>query len=363
MSKETNDLSEIRARKKSHLAICTQPSLYPIEGKGAGFEAVHFIHDALPEVSESEVDTSASFLGVRLPVPFFISCMTGGAEEGALMNRKLAEAAQELGIPMGLGSIRALMENPQVFGDFHIKPFAPGVPVLANISAVQVRDGDARQLFDVLQRLEVQALVVHVNPAQELFQPEGDRDFRGLKEAIALLCSRSPMPVIVKEVGFGIRPSLARELLAAGAAYVDLAGAGGTDWILVETWRLSEEERSRAAEFRDWGIPSALLLASFRGRQARLLASGGLRTGVDAAKAMALGAELCGFALPVVREAAAGGAEAVVRFFRDLERALRTVMVLTGSRSIKDLRAGKLWLDPALKAAVDTFSQEESRGA
>ncbi len=363
MSKETNDLSEIRQRKKSHLAICTQPSRYPIEGRGAGFEAVHFIHDALPEVSESEIDTSTEFLGARLPVPFFISCMTGGAEEGALMNRKLAEAAQELGIPVGLGSIRALMENPEVFEDFHIKPLAPGVPVLANISAVQVRDGNERQLFDALERLEVQALVVHVNPAQELFQPEGDRDFRGLKEAIAGLCSRSPLPVIVKEVGFGIRPSLARELLAAGAAYIDLAGAGGTDWIMVEAWRLSEEERSRADDFRDWGIPTAMLLAAFRGRQARLLASGGLRTGVDAAKAMALGAELCGFALPVIREAAAGGTGAVVRFFRRLESALRTVMVLTGSRSIADLRAGKVWLDPVLKAAIDSFTQGESRGA
>jgi len=283
--------------------------------------------------------------------------MTGGSEGGFRANRQLAEAAQELGIPVGLGSIRVLFRSPELLPHFRIKPLAPDVPVLANIGAVQVRDGDPAAFFDLLERLEVQALVVHLNAGQELFQPEGDRDFRGLRQAIARLCGRARLPVIVKETGFGIGPGLARELLDAGVAYVDLAGAGGTNWITVESFRLPEEERPAAAEFADWGLPTAVLLASFGGSQDRLLASGGLKTGMDAAKSLALGAELAGLALPVIRAVVAGGAEAVVRLFRGLERTLRAIMVMTGSRNLADLRRGTTWLEPSFAAAVQSFSR------
>ena len=324
---------------------------------------MRFLHDALPEIAAEELDTSVIFCGARSALPFFISCMTGGSEGGFRANRELAAAAQELGIPVGLGSIRVLLENPDLFRHFDIKPLAPDVPVLANISAVQVRDGDVAALLEVVERLRAHAIVVHLNPGQELFQPEGDRDFRGLLDAIARLCARSPVPVIVKETGFGILPRRARELFEAGAAYVDVAGAGGTNWISVESYRLSDEEQATAEEFQDWGIPTAALLAAFGGGQERLLASGGIRTGMDAAKALALGAEMAGLALPAIRAVAEGGAKAVVKLFRRMEMTLRMVMILTGSRSVADLRRGTVWLEPALKQAAQALAEADHSGA
>ena len=342
-------------RKEKHLTICTDPSRFPVEGGDAGFSGVRFVHNALPEAAEAELDTTESFLGQRVALPFFISCMTGGSEGGFKANRRLAAAAQELRIPVGLGSIRVLLENPDLFPHFHVKSIAPDVPVLANISAVQVRDGDIPALLAVVQRLEAQALVVHLNVGQELFQPEGDRDFRGLKQAIARLCEASRLPVIVKETGFGIVPSLVRELLRIGVAYVDLAGAGGTNWVTVESYRVPQEQRRVAQEFADWGVPTALLLAGCRTSRDRLLASGGIRGGMDAAKAIAMGAVLAGMALPVIRAVVSGGAEAVVKLYRRLEKTLRIVMLMTGSRTTADLRRGTVWLDPALSSSVESF--------
>ena len=277
-----------------------------------------------------------------------------------MANKALVAAAQMLGIPVGLGSIRVLTRTPDLFAHFHLKLLAPDVPVIANIGAVQVRDGDIGALLALLERLEVQALAVHLNPGQELFQPGGDRDFRGLKEAIARLRERCRLPLIVKETGFGITPTHVRDLFKAGAAYVDLAGGGGTNWISVESYRLPEEERAVALEFADWGLPTALLLASFGGSVGHLLASGGIRTGMDAAKALAMGADLAGFALPVIREATRGGAEAVVSFFRRLERTLRTVMLLTASRTVQDLRKGRTWSEPGFTAALESFRKSSA---
>ncbi len=280
--------------------------------------------------------------------------MTGGSEAGLEVNRELAKAAQATGLPVGLGSFRVLFEHPELDGQFRLKSLAPDVPVLANLGAVQVRDRPQAEVLEWLRRLEVQALVVHLNPGQELFQPEGDRDFRGLRQAVARLCEHSPVPVIVKETGFGILPSLVRELLDAGAAYVDLAGAGGTNWIRVEAYRLGGDERAAAEEFADWGLPTAVLLGALQGTE-RVLASGGLRGGLDAAKAVALGAHLAGMALPFIREVCAGGAEAVIRLVRRLETSFRSAMLLTGSRTLKDLRRGVLWAEPAFTSAVEAL--------
>ncbi|MGA2613362.1 MAG: type 2 isopentenyl-diphosphate Delta-isomerase [Spirochaetia bacterium] len=351
---------ETGSRKAGHLEICTDPSRFSIEGAGGGFEGIRFVHIALPELSETELDTGTDFLGHHLKLPFFISCMTGGSEGGFRANKELARAAEALGIPVGLGSMRVLLEDRELFKHFNMKPLAPSVPLLANIGAVQIRDMERPAIYELLNRLEAQALVIHINPGQELFQPEGDRDFRGLKEAIARVCDECPLPVIVKETGFGIAPHLTRELLASGAAYVDLAGAGGTNWILVESYRFPEQENSAASQFAQWGIPTAVLLASFGGRQIRLLASGGVRGGMDAAKALAMGAHLVGFALPVIREVAAGGAEAVIGFFRKLEMTLRSTMLLTGSRDIPSLRRAATWREPGFSAQLHAFLRAEA---
>jgi isopentenyl-diphosphate delta-isomerase type 2 len=312
------------------------------------------VHRALPELAAGQIDTTCRFLEHDLRLPLFISCMTGGSEEGLEVNRELARAAQASGLPVGLGSFRVLFEHPERAAQFQLKGLAPQVPVLANLGAQEVRDRPQAEIFEWLRRLEVQALVVHLNAGQEFFQPEGERDFRGLKQAIARLCERSPVPVIVKETGFGILPSAVRELLDAGAAYVDLAGAGGTNWIRVEAYRLAGEQRAAAEEFADWGLPTAVLLGALRGNE-RVLASGGLRSGLDAAKAVALGARLAGMALPFVRAVSTGGAEAVIGLVRQLELSFRAAMLLTGSRTLQDLRRGVLWEDPAFTAAVQSL--------
>jgi isopentenyl-diphosphate delta-isomerase type 2 len=358
VSTDTPSNSTIGFRKEKHLAICTAPARFQVEGGSSGFSGLRFLHRALPELSAALIDPSCRFLEHDLRLPLFISCMTGGSEAGLQVNRELARAAQAAGLPVGLGSFRVLFERPELDGQFRLKGLAPDVPVLANLGAVQVRDRPPAEVHEWLRRLEVQALVVHLNPGQELFQPEGDRDFRGLKQAVARLCEHSPVPVIVKETGFGILPSLACELLDAGAAYVDLAGAGGTNWIRVESYRLSGAERAAAEEFADWGLPTAVLLGALQGTKpaaGRVLASGGLRSGLDAAKAVALGAQLAGMALPFIRAVCTGGAEAVIELVRRLELSFRSAMLLTGSRTLNDLRRGVLWAEPGFTSAVEAL--------
>ena len=307
------------------------------------------------------IDLQTDFLGHTVAAPIFISCMTGGSKRGFFANRKLAEAAREKRVAVGMGSIRILFDHPELFEHFHLKALAPDVPVLANIGGAQIRDGEHGKLFELLRKLEVDGLVVHLNPGQELFQPEGDRNFRGIKDSIARLCDGAPVPIIVKETGFGIRPGLVADLLKRGVRYVDVAGAGGTNWVTVEAYRLPEHERAEPAEFADWGIPTAVILACLGDHDGRILASGGVRSGLDVAKSLALGAHAAGLALPLIREVVAGGAEAVVRYLDRLENTLRSVLVLTGSRNAAELRAGKFWMDPAFADSVSAFRAAEQR--
>jgi isopentenyl-diphosphate delta-isomerase len=353
--------SGIGFRKENHLSICADASRFSVEGNSTGFESVHFIHDAAPEISSDQIDLQTDFLGHTVAAPIFISCMTGGSDRGFFANRELAKAAKQKRYAVGMGSIRILFDHPELFEHFRLKALAPDVPVLANIGGAQVRDEEHGRLFELLKRLEVDSLVVHLNPGQELFQPEGDRDFRGIKDSIARLCEGSPVPIIVKETGFGIRPGLVSELLAKGVRYVDVAGAGGTNWVTVEAYRLPEQEREEPAEFADWGIPTALILASLGDHGGKILASGGVRTGLDVAKSIALGAHAAGLALPLIRRVVAGGAEAVVRYLDRLENTLRSVLILTGSRTTADLRAGRIWLDPAFTDSVSAFRTAEQR--
>jgi isopentenyl-diphosphate delta-isomerase type 2 len=360
MSPENNPLSETETRKESHIVICTEPERFSVEGPGAGFEALHFIPEALPEMSEGDIDTTLTFLDHPVSLPIFISCMTGGSEKGIVANEELARAAQRAGIAVGMGSIRVLFEKPEVFSHFHLKPLAPDVPVMANLGAVQLRDLDHPSVFEMLKRLEVQGLVVHLNAAQELFQGEGDRDFTRLHETIARFCRACPVPVIVKETGFGIRPKIIKRLFEAGAAYVDVAGAGGTNWVAVESYRLSAGLSKVARQFDGWGIPTALLLAAVPEGPKGLLASGGLRTGLDVAKALALGAELAGLALPFIRAASSGGSDAVIEAVKGLEKGLRSVMLLTGSPNLRSLKEAGLWMEPSFSQAVAAFRTAES---
>jgi isopentenyl-diphosphate delta-isomerase type 2 len=336
---------DLTGRKAQHIEICTDPAYDP-EGGSALFEHLTFRHRALPEIGWDELKTQTEFLGRKVKLPLFISCMTGGSDSSYAINKDLARAAQIVGVPVGMGSIRILFRKPESFADFHLRPLAPDVPIFSNLGAQQLVEERLRDNYKTLnswnKKLEVDAQVIHLNPGQELYQDDGDRDFRGIKDTLEDFIARSPLPVVVKETGFGIAPDEVEWLLKAGAAAVDLAGSGGTNWLTVEAYRLDEAASQSGEALRDWGWPTALLMAAVGHRKGRIFASGGLRSGLDLAKALALGAQAGGFALPVVRAVKEGGADAVVALLRGYEKALKTTMMLTSSRTLGDLRKAPL---------------------
>lgn len=328
------------SRKAEHIRINLERD---VEAKGVttGFERYRFVHCALPEIDLAQVDTGAQVFGRRLGAPLLISCMTGGTPEAAAVNAVLAEVAAELGLAMGLGSGRVLLEHPEVLPTFQVRRLAPQALLLANLGAVQLNRGvtaeDCRRL---LEALEADALVLHLNPLQEALQPEGDTCFGDLLPKIAQLCRALERPVVVKEVGWGLAPDVVRRLLEAGVSAVDVAGAGGTSWSEVERHRLGEPWRARlAATFAGWGLPTAEAVRQAReaAPEALVFASGGIRDGLDVAKALALGADLVGLAGPFLR-AAAQGAQAALELGLELVSALQVCMFCIGARSLSELR-------------------------
>ncbi len=352
-SRNTDGDQDFGARKARHLEICVDSARYQVETGTSGFDQLQLIHTSLPELSMQQIDPSADFLGQRIPMPILISSMTGGSAEGFLANKELARAAQRLGIPVGMGSIRVVFKHPEVLEHFQLKKLAPDVPVMANIGAVQVRDLDHGQLIEMLRRLEVQALVIHLNPGQEIFQPEGDRDFRGVIDAIRGLNDRSPVPLIVKETGFGIRPTDIAALFDAGVEWVNVAGAGGTNWVKVESYRLDSIERAAALEFDRWGLSTAVILAAAPQFRGRLIASGGVRSGLDVAKAVALGAGMVGMALPFIRALKDGGVDGVVLFAERVRRVLVSAMLLSGAQSLAELQHTPMMWSAAFRSTVE----------
>ncbi|MFW5684047.1 MAG: type 2 isopentenyl-diphosphate Delta-isomerase, partial [Spirochaetota bacterium] len=319
-----SDNDSIGERKAQHLEICVEADRYRVEGGTTMLNEVRFVHRALPELDESDVDLSTSFLGSSISMPLFISSMTGGSAEGYRVNKLLAEVAQQTRIPVGMGSVRILYRKPDVLDHFRLKRLAPDVPVFANIGGVQLIDPDQSRLVETIKQLEVDAIAVHLNPGQELVQPEGDRTFRGVLDGIARLCDISPVPVIVKETGFGIGPHETRQLTDRGVRYVDVAGSGGTNWVTVERFRMHTDDHSTASEFADWGIPTGPAIAASRVLEDRLLASGGVRTGMDVAKSVALGAVAAGMALPFARAVVSEGYEGGLRLAERIRSIVRT---------------------------------------
>ena len=329
------------SRKAEHLRINVEHDV-AAKGINTGFEAYRFRHRALPEMDLADADPSVELFGHRLASPLLISCMTGGTPEAKRINRRLARVAQKHSLAMGLGSGRALLESPKSLATFAVRADAPDVLLFANLGAVQLNKGyghdDCRRLVELLS---ADALVLHLNPLQEALQPEGDTCFTGLLARIAQLCARVAFPIVVKEVGWGIAASDVRALFDAGVAAVDLAGAGGTSWSEVERHRIAEPWRSRvAAAFRGWGIPTARALVEARMvvPSATLIASGGVRDGLDAAKALALGADLVGIAGPFLR-AAHESFDAADALACELMETLRIAMFCTGARTPHDLRS------------------------
>jgi len=337
------DLSEptTRSRKADHIRINLEED---VSGKGVetGLSAYRFEHVALPEIDLDDIDTTTSFLGRLLSLPLLISSMTGGVDEAGRINRNLARAAQACGVAMGLGSGRVVLEDKAARMSFLVRREAPDVLLLANLGAVQLSYGyDARRCLDLVRSLDVDALILHLNPLQEAVQAEGNTRFAGLLERIATVCAALSVPVVVKEVGWGLSPDLVVKLGQAGVAAVDVAGAGGTSWSEVERLRGDDEQSAVAAAFAGWGIPTADALVAARAAVPTLplIASGGIRDGVEVAKCLALGADIVGLASPLLKAAARSSDEAE-RALRILGAQLRVAMFCTGSADIAALQQG-----------------------
>jgi len=340
-----NSFADTQIRKADHLRICLDEQVQCRDVTN-GLEHYRFVHNCLPDLDRDDINLSTSFLGKKLGAPILISSMTGGTEIAKQINQRLATIAQHYKLAMGVGSQRVAVENPQVADTFAMRAIAPDAVLFANLGAVQLnyRYG-IDECLRVIEQLEADALILHLNPLQECVQTKGDTNFRGLLEKIAGLCDKLSVPVIVKEVGNGISAPIAQKLIAAGVAAIDVAGAGGTSWAKVESERATDDKQRRlGATYADWGIPTAECIVAVRSisPDVPLIASGGLRNGLEIAKTIALGADLAGLAFPFLQ--AANESEEAAHALADVLIAeITTVLFCTGNATLADLkRSGTL---------------------
>jgi isopentenyl-diphosphate delta-isomerase len=334
-------------RKADHIRINLQNDV-GFKNISSGFERYRFIHCALPEFDLADVDISRALLGKHLAAPLFISSMTGGTPEASAINCRLAEAAQVAGIGLGVGSQRAAIEDRLLEDTYRVRHIAPDILLLANLGAVQLNyTYGVAECRRAVEMIEADGLILHLNSLQEALQPEGETRFSGLLAKIERVCRDLQAPVVVKEVGWGISERVARQLADAGVAAIDVAGAGGSSWSQVEMYRAtSERQRQVAAAFADWGIPTAESLSMVRRAAPDLsvLASGGIRNGIQIAKAIALGADACGIAGVFLR-AANESTEAVADLIAVLVTQLRVAMFASGVVDLDTLRKVSLVVD------------------
>ncbi|MDZ7315291.1 MAG: type 2 isopentenyl-diphosphate Delta-isomerase [candidate division KSB1 bacterium] len=305
------------------------------------FDRIHLVHRALPEVNLDEIDPSIEFMGKKLSFPLLISSMTGGSQEKVMViNRNLATAAQTCGVAMGVGSQRVMFTHPEARPSFELRPFAPNALLFANLGAVQLNYGfTIDHCRRAVEAVAADALYLHLNPLQEAVQPEGNVDFSGLAAKIGAVARDLEVPVIVKEVGAGISPADANLLAAQGIRYIDVSGSGGTSWSRIEHFRRQEEADDLGLLFQDWGNPTPLALYALRPLTDRvtLVASGGIRSGIDMVKAVILGASLCGLAKPFLKPAMES-AEAVIRVIERLKKEFVVAMFLLGVSNTDQLK-------------------------
>ena len=344
MTKARNTYSEssdgvTELRKREHIETILKSDVVA-KGVTTGFEQFTFEHCGMPEIDLDGIDLTTSVFGKLLQAPILISSMTGGVDHGGTINRRLAECAQELGLAMGLGSQRAGIEQSSLETTYKVRDVAPDILLFANLGAVQLNYGygvdEARRAVEMI---EANALFIHLNPLQEAVQPEGDRNWSGLLKKIENLIVQLEVPVVVKEIGAGLSGDLVRKLLAIGVSAVDVAGAGGTSWSEVEAERQTDKLiRKVAHSFAGWGIPTAYSLIDARREAGSIpvFASGGLRTGIDIAKAIRFGASLCGVAAPALGPADRD-TETAMNHLKSLIEELRIAAFCTGSGSMKDL--------------------------
>lgn len=329
---------QINRRKIEHIEVINQDP--KTDRQGGHFDRIHLIHRALPEISLKDIDPSTTFLGKKVAFPLIISSMTGG--DHALLrkiNHNLAIAAQATNVAMAVGSQRILFENPTAIESFDLRPVAPTIPFVSNLGAVQLNyNFDISHCQQAVDILDADGLYLHLNPLQEAIQPEGDTNFSSLLAKISIINDQLSVPVLLKEVGCGIHPKDIERCIQAGIKHIDIAGQGGTSWSRIEHHR-DHSGQSLGIQFQDWGIPTptALKMAKPYCDQACIIASGGLRNGLDMVKSVILGAHLCGLAAPLLK-AAIQSADNVIQEIESLKRAFSTAMFLLGAPNIDYLR-------------------------
>ncbi|MEH7235919.1 type 2 isopentenyl-diphosphate Delta-isomerase [Bacillus sp. JJ1562] len=332
--------NSIEQRKSQHIKITLNEKVTG-ESISTGLESFVFMHNALPEIDFDEISIESSFLGFECKTPFLISSMTGGTAFAETINRNLAIAAEESGWMLALGSTRALLDSDGHSTSFLMRKYAPSVPILANLGAVQFNYGyGVEECRKIIELTEADMLVLHLNSIQEVIQENGDTNFKGILKKIEQVCSVLEVPVGVKEVGWGIDGQTAKKLIDAGVSFVDVAGAGGTSWSQVEKFRANDPIKRVAAEaFSEWGIPTAESIKLVRGESADipLIASGGMQTGLEGAKTIVLGADLVGFGRSILKEATQS-AEDVLEVMKIREMELRMSMFGVGASNIQELK-------------------------
>jgi isopentenyl-diphosphate delta-isomerase len=350
---EYNDFegSMTARRKIDHIEICLEEDVQC--RRSTMFEDIEFVHNALPEIDKDKIDLTTNFFGLRASAPLVIAAMTGGHPKTLSINERLAAAAEELGLPIGVGSQRSAIENPALADTFKIvRETAPSIPVIANIGATHVE-----LAADAVSMIEADILAVHLNPLQEAIQPEGDCNSEGVTESIAAIVDSVDVPVIVKETGAGISSSVAVALEEIGVEGVDVGGVGGTSWAGVEYFRaLRDDEDIKAQlglEFWDWGIPTALsIIMVLDSTELDVIATGGVRSGLDIAKALSLGATAAGVAHPLLRPAVFGSSLDVIMELERMIEGLKVTMYLTGCSNVSDFSIRQLILKGSLVEAL-----------
>ncbi len=341
------------SRKLDHLRICLEEE---IESGSTGLEDIRLVHNALPSSDMDDLDLATDFLGHRLGSPLFISAMTGGHPETKEVNAVLAQAAQKFGLGIGVGSQRAAIEHPDLADTFSIvRDTAPDAFIVGNLGIVQLRDHGIEWAEKAVEMIDADALAIHLNFLQEAIQPEGDHDATGCLDALRDLCRDLRVPVIVKETGCGISEETARLCYGAGVACVDVGGYGGSSWAAIESYRAGKGDTGRDQRlsdlgllFRDWGIPTAVSVAEVVRCGGPVIASGGIRTGIDIAKVLAMGAHLGGMALPLLKPAC-DGIEALTGEIETIQHQLRIALFLTGHTRVSQV-AQTRWYATGLTA-------------
>lgn len=329
--------ADIKQRKADHLDLCATDEV-AFRQRTTLLECVRLVHQSLPEATFDSIDTRIRLFGKELRAPLLIAAMTGGHERAAEVNQALAAIADELGYAFGLGSQRAMQKKPDTAWTYQVREHAPDVLLFGNVGVVQARDLPTKTISKMLEEVGADALCVHMNPAMELVQPGGDRDFQGGIETFQRLWSELGLPVIAKETGNGISREVATKLRSVGIRNADTSGAGGTSWVGVETLRAEGEGRALGEALWDWGIPTAASVRYCVDAGMTTIATGGIRSGMDVARAIALGASCAGIARHVYQAFLGGGPDGARAFLLRIENELRSVMLLCGATTIEALQ-------------------------